>query len=344
MNCVPGGTMTSTIHASSTLYYRESGGFSAGKLVPALIASIVAAAVLGAAYAYCDLYNPCISVLTFLLTIGFGAGCGAVAGWMMRWADVRNRGLRTISSLIVAIVALYSSWVFWLYALIVRYDSQTPKDFSPATFLMHPHVMWNLMQIVNEKGAWSIGGHGGTSSSTPVTGVMLWLCWAAEAVLIVGSSILAANAVGSAFPYCESCNRWARKTKQLFTAGPMNLAELRSQLESKNYAPLIANSPAKATDASWLEVWTHSCDQCQDFNTMTIKQTTQTVDKKGKLQKTTRVKIAHLLLSTIDLRALESIREQQKNPPPQSATPPTAEDQEYEEESDDANDSNQPST
>jgi len=327
--------VTSTINYSSPLYYRESGGFSAAKFLPAVLIGALLTAVFGGVYAYCDLYNPCLSVLTVLLTMGFGAVCGATSGRLMRWAEVRNTSARAINSIIVAAVGLYASWVFWLYALITRYSKRPIQGFTPLSLVLHPGIMWRLIQVVNREGAWSIGGHGSASTRSPVTGIALWLCWAAEAVLIVGTCIVTANKTASAFPYCEACGRWAQKMKQLFTTSPMDLNELRSQLESQNYAPLIANSPAKAADATWLEVWTHSCVQCNEFNTMTIKQVTQTVNKKGQLQKTTKTKIAHLMLSTIDLRALENIREQQKNPPLATASAATIEGTETEAESED---------
>ena len=175
-----------------------------GRLVVAILFGAVIITALSAVYAYADLYNPSIKLAIFI-PLGFGWLVGVAAGRSMRLGHVRNSNVRIIGATLLSLVALYASWSFWLYALSRRdFSAEDMVDVTPLSIALQPAQMWSAIQTISEKGGWTIGGKG----SEPVTGVVLWLFWLAEAGTIVGLCIAVARWVGGTYPYCESCGRW----------------------------------------------------------------------------------------------------------------------------------------
>jgi len=300
--------MTAELSYASQRYYRESGRFSLVKFPLATVVALLASVVCGGIYAVCDFYSPLV-YLDFALTIGFGVGTGALVGYFIREAEVRNRALRIVISLLACIVAYYAAWIIWIVALSDHNGDRL--EMPDILRLADPTVAWRIILQINHVGAWSLGDPARTSKYSPETGTFLWIVWIAEAVTIFAGFIYMAEKIGGGLPYCETCGRWARSGKELFNLRLTDLAALRAQLESRDFAPMLAQSPKGMADQTWLEVWTHSCDQCQEFNTLSVKHVKQTVDRKGRLHRQVRIKISRLLMNTVDLRAIQSILDQQ---------------------------------
>lgn len=287
--------MTYSLDYGNPLYYRHSGQFSAPKLLLAVLASGVAAIVAGAVYAYVDLYNPCISVLTVLATIGFGAAVGASVALCLRWAHVRNDGLSTAVIVILALLALYSSWVFWVFAVLQKGSA---VDVTPWDLVTHPAGLGRLILKINEVGVWGMSSGYGSSSSRTVSGIELWVMWAGEALAVVGVAIFTGVQMSTALPYCETCGKWCPAGKQLFSTGYGDPAQLRQELEGKRFDYFKQLGKPNPEERRWYEVSLHQCAQCSGFHTLSVTDARMHIDRKGNQQKKTKTVIDKMPLTT----------------------------------------------
>ena len=312
--------MTNTLSYMPPLYYRHSGRFSAVGFPLAMVASVLVAVALGAAYAYVDMYNPCVSVLTFIATAGFGLGVGAATAYALRWAKVRNNTLAIVASVVAALVGLYASWVFWVYALL--HQSHLSFVPTPLQLAKHPAALWRMILRINEVGVWSIGSsHGVGQRHDPVKGVFLWLIWVAEGVVILTTAILVTTRMVGSRPYCEACDRWAAPAQSVAAARHADPVELKRRLEAHDLDYLQQLGPRDPAGNLWLEAELCSCPTCQSLHTLTMKAVALVGDKKGKVQKKSTIVIDKLLLSGEEADRIKTLPQAWKPPAPPSVAP-----------------------
>ena len=92
--------------------------------------------------------------------------------------------------LIAGTIILYFSWATWLnlvenFSRIADWgvDIKVSHITIPGTLrlLSHPQEMWTLMTAVNKVGTW------GLAEGWIVNGILLWICWLIDALIIYGS-------------------------------------------------------------------------------------------------------------------------------------------------------------
>lgn len=288
-------------------YYRDSGGFSPVRLPIAVAASLLTAIVLGALYAYIDLYNPLVSYLTVLMTFGFGVGVGAFTALALRWAQVRNGALTAVAAAVAAFVGLYANWVFWVYA-VVQGGGPT-GGLTPWDFVVSPDLLFNTILRINQIGAWSFGGHSGPhDTSTRVTGGMAWLFWAAEAAMVLGVSVVTTLRLGSSLPYCETCGKWCSLEGELMKINPGDPRELREALERRDFDVAIRFGIIPDYSLNGFTLILHQCEQCKKLNTLTVAHIVTTVPRTGDPKTKSRVVIDKLLIRPDEVERLRGVR------------------------------------
>ena len=301
--------MTSSLTYASPMYYRHSGQFSAVGLLMAIFGSLIAAIILAAVYAYVDLYCPIVYV-NFIATVVFGVAVGGVAGYLLRWGHVRNAQMTLALGIGVAIVALYASWVFWIYALLQKATSSV-APFNLLELGFRPDRVWLLISQISQVGTWSVGHLGSSQTAEAVHGPWLWGVWLIEAGLIVVLSVSTTRRLGSALPYCEMCQQWCGAGKRLFSTPPGDAATLKDRLEAKDFGFLISLGPdKKPLPSNWFEVYLYSCEKCRLLYALTINAVRLETDRKGKQQKKERIVIDKLLLTAKELQTLQLMKEQ----------------------------------
>lgn len=184
-----------------------------GKPGPALVGAPIAGAcaglVLGVLYAYLDVYIPIAGIVTVLLTLGFTFGLGFTVGAVGRKLRCRSSMFLGLVGLFAAVVALYSSWVAFEFALLRR--DEAGADVSFLALLLQPDVVWGIAKGINETGWFTISG------SSP-SGIFLWILWGIEgAVVLLGTPLIAMSRLTGAV-FCEHCSTWAAEP-----AGPTRL-------------------------------------------------------------------------------------------------------------------------
>lgn len=269
-------------------YYRHSGAFGFRGLIYMLALGAIGAVVLGLIYAYAIEYIPLV-YLNMLLVIGYGTAIGACVHFGAKWGKVRNGALLLLGGAVAGLLAEYTNWVWWIFA----YSKQEVFVFMPAD-------LWQVIQDVNEQGAWSI------FDSTP-TGWELWAYWGMEAVVIVGMSIFAAWVTLSSLPFCEACGRWVDGKD---TLSPLDAVDdrktFKSKLELGDYAPLKALKRLPEEGTGYTAVILQNCSGCTGSNFLTVQAVTVSRDKKGKISRSTANILQNLVLNADTYRSIRS--------------------------------------
>lgn len=268
-------------------YYAPSGGLSVAAFITVPLLGLIAAAILAYGYAYLSVYNPFIYV-TALATMAFGAGVGLAAGLGARLGKVRSPKLMALALLILSAVALYGTWVVWMHAFLGRGDLDI--------WLWKPDELWAAISLVASQGAWSI------SSYTP-TGVVLYIAWGAEALLLVGFIFFLG--FGQAYePFCERCDVWMDEEELGAFPGVSDPAALVSEIESGALEALSQGDGEGAPLVATL----HECPGCQRVGTLTVKAVTVTVNKKGEEETNTEDIMEHFKLDEDSIGRLKALQ------------------------------------
>lgn len=269
-------------------YYRHSGKFGLLGFVYMLAFGAVGALVLGLVYAYADNYIPLV-YLNLLLVVAYGCGVGACVHYGAKLGKVRNVPLLLLGGFVAGLMAEYSNWVWWVYA----YSKQEVLVYMPSD-------LWQVIQEVNEQGAWSVFG------STP-TGVELWAYWGLEALVIVAGSTAIAWLTLSSLPFCETCGRWADSKD---TVSPLDAVaepqKFKSRLELKEYEAVKTLHKVATDAAAYSEVVLQKCPACSESNFLTVRAVTVSVDKKGKSNRRTANLLQNLILSPDAYRSIKA--------------------------------------
>lgn len=205
----------------TTRHYQPSGRVSPLAL-PLLALALPAAGLLATLYSYVTLYLPIVGYFTVLLTAGLGFGVGAITVAVLHKGKARSRLFAAVVSVGMGLFTTWAMWVTWGYALLHQGESEVPL-----VALLWPPNLWELISMVNEKGAWSLKG------ATP-TGAILWILWAIEAAILVGLPVVMGLTVAEE-PYCEHCESWCTHTKALFLTPLVEKEVAAEKLERKDF-------------------------------------------------------------------------------------------------------------
>lgn len=286
------------------LYYEHSGRFSLGGALLGLIVGVIVAAPLALIYAYLTLYNPFIYI-NFLASIGFGILIGGVAGGVASWRKTRNEVVTVLVGLLAGLAAYYLAWADWIFALFRRGGETLP--WWAWLGLLYPPLLWEQIAKVNEVGAWRL------RSWTP-TGIALWVFWGMEAATVLGCSVAAAHAVQDE-PFCEGCNVWTNATEDVVRVAAADPEEMKQRMEAKDIGYLEKLGAVAPDAAGWFRLDLHTCPNCTQTNTLTVKSVTVKVEK-DKRSEETKDLLDKLLLGAHEVDALRRLGQKFAPPPP----------------------------
>ncbi len=293
-------------------FYKHSGAVTLHGAGLAGAVGIVAAIVLGSIYAYADLYIPII-YLNLLLSAGFGAGVGAIAALVMRWGKVRNVPVALAIVGVLTVAAYFVSWVVWICAVLDRFSDQ-PRPFSQVDLALHPGMLLRTILAINEIGTWSMGhSYSSTSSGKEnVSGVMLWLAWAGEAVLIFGASLKVTQWLVSDLPFCERCQAWCTPALDVARFGPAARPEMLRRMVAHDFDWLYSLGRPQA--GRWVSISHQACLTCGELHTLTVKDASRTVDKKGREKKAEKVVANKLLVTAAEVERVKALAQAIQQP------------------------------
>jgi hypothetical protein len=134
-----------------------------------------------------------------------------------------------------------------------------------------------LIGAVYENGTWAAS----RSDTEATKGVMLGIVWLIEAASIFGCAFLVAVPMVRAQMFCERCNRWCGKPAALRAVAPQDPGALRKAMEARDWAHVAALPPGGPPHYFTLEL--HGCSACNNLYALSVRETKQTIDKKGRV-------------------------------------------------------------
>lgn len=261
-------------HRISFLWFPVALGVSGGI---AFVAAFV--------YAYAVVYVP-VAQLAFMLPLLFGAGMGAAIAWLLKQAKTRSPFVSAGVATLVTGASYALSWLPWTYATFARAEVEV-------SFLdvLWPPSLLAMIASIYETGAWSIG-----SGGQPVSGIMLGVCWAAEALMVLGVAPFVALGVASSGVFCEKCERWCTHVKDVMRLPVDVQSHVAPRLDDRDLRVLSEVGRAQPYDNPFLSVDLDVCPGCGETNTLTLTHVLRT--QQGKRDHVAYTKVVdHVLVS-----------------------------------------------
>lgn len=278
--------------------YRQSGSMGTAVFVVPVV-GLIAAFVLAVAYAYADVYIPVAGYISFVLTAVFAAGVGWAVSFAGVKAKCRNVTLMHFLGFVIGLVAVYFSWVAFMYVLLKR-ELGDQFDGGLGAILLRPDAVWHFANAVGETGWYQLRGGN-------VKGTFLWVTWALEAVIVVGWVTFMAPMGITGRVFCERCGVWCRKGKDFMRLLVPNNKEFLSRI-SEGSMEVLAQMPVAPADVSpYLRVDVDRCDTCPDTATWQAVLVTHHRNRQGKLEEKTTNMTAQLLLAPEGLKRLHDL-------------------------------------
>lgn len=238
------------------------------------IGGFIVSVVLSIVYAYVDVYSPIAGYISLLFVVCLAFGLGWSISKLGYLARCRNPGFLHLVGLACGLVALYTSFAAFEYALFDRYE----EDFSATLLdvLFSPGAVWGIAKEINAVGWYTIFGY------TPA-GIVLWLLWGAEAIIIVGGSSLFATAAINEEVFCETCDQWCSRTPGALHLGFPEEESALEDLRPDNLIPLAALESVDSSAPIYLRVDMWKCNSC-DTAALQTKTCAMVPDDDGKLE------------------------------------------------------------
>lgn len=293
-------------------YYSESGAVTLAGLAAGLGGGLVAAVAFAFVYSYLNSYSPLL-IVNVVCAPGYAFVLGGSVAALFRWGKTRNSAVGMFVATVVTLASFYLSWAVWLSIVVSGGDFVV----SPWALAADPLRLWEVLQAVNERGVWTIGSsHGSSTNREPVSGVMLWLCWSAEALIVLGGSLVAAWKGLTARPFCESCQTWCAEEPGVALIRAAESDELKRRFEAKDFMYMKTVGLPDEGDVDWCRLDLHRCPGCGRTNTLSVKRDSVKTDRKGKKTVATREVLGGLLLSADDVHRLRRVSAELTQPPP----------------------------
>ncbi|WP_025143594.1 hypothetical protein [Pedobacter jeongneungensis] len=182
-----------------------------------------------------------IAICAFLL----GMLLGLAIDQGIRIGKIRNLQVALSIALVCSLLAFYVQWVFFDAVMYSRRGftfNQSTADLKQllqdmAFLFVHPGVLFKEIVALNEIGTFRIQG------SDNISGLLLWVIWTGEFLVITGGTIVVAWNGQVKTPYSELNDHWMkRRTPNLLIPFVHDKAHLLNQLRNKNFDVLKNNS------------------------------------------------------------------------------------------------------
>ncbi|MDP6360159.1 MAG: hypothetical protein QF473_33900, partial [Planctomycetota bacterium] len=256
----------------------------------------------------------------------FGFGVGFTVGYAGKASKCRSRPFMTVAGLVAGILALYSGWVFFEFALLNRYGSVSIPASSLPDMFLSPVALWKTAETINANGWYSIRG------TTP-SGIVLWIFWAIEAVLVVGMAAVLAPAAIDEEVFCEQCFDWCDSSDLPVYLGLTADEGVIERLPEGEIEDL--ESLPTVTDVTFprVTVKIRKCLTCSNTTTCQLVVENVELDKEGEAQLEAAEISGQLLISDEEFARLKRLSERPaEEPDPQEETESAEEQGEMEEE------------
>ena len=240
--------------------YRPSGAVRLS-IVPATIASLFVAAVIGVIYGIVAQVNPFVLVDVFLV-FGLGFGVGVIGRLTCHYAHCRNRLVSLGVASALGLVALAAS-----YWIDFRLDRAALANGGTMTF-----THWVAAKI--ETG-WIIKGG-------QINGPFVFIVWGSEAFFVLTLAAMLGWQAGEE-PYCEQCRAWPKNYRLALKGRQAN--EFWNAAKSGTPLAILQLPKVERTDVS-LVLDGLICENCHNGFLNVDEETMKTENGKAKTTRT----------------------------------------------------------
>lgn len=185
---------------------------------------------------------------------------GMFLGFMVdlgiRIGKIRNFKVALGIAIICGLLAFYVQWVFFDAIIYSRRGftfNQSAADLKQLIsdmgyLFIRPVTLFNEMAALNEMGTFRI------ERTQTVSGALLWLLWAGEFVVIVGSTIYVVATGQVKKPYSELNDEWMKPRKpNLYIPQVSDKDHFLTQLQNRNF-DVLKNNPDVLERPDYAEV------------------------------------------------------------------------------------------
>lgn len=262
-------------------FYQLSGKVNPMGLLWGILFGTLTALPLSFVYAYAVRYIPFI-YLNFIISFGYVFVVALAYQAGEKKGQNRSRVVSMLGATIMAIVCLYLAWTAFLFVLMNH-------KINYITLVLKPSAVWSFIQVVVERGWFSMG-----HSKETVRGTFYAICLIGEALGYLWI-FLWVGTLDKASIYCENCFHWLESIAMpsLIHAkleGPMLQTATTGhvhwipQLELTHELPFITLSLA-------------ACDSCEQLTTLSAKKVDIVVNKNNESSNVETVLFQNLLIN-----------------------------------------------
>lgn len=185
-----------------------------------------------------------------------GIGLGYCINLGIKVGKIRNKKIATIIAIFCGILGFYIQWVFFdtlMYSNKGFTFNLTGADIkvllSDFFYLFtHPNILFQEIVNLNEIGTFRIKG------TSNISGLLLWVIWAGELVVIIGGIIFSVVNGQVAEPYSEINDNWMVRRKYMNRIPFIeNKDIIVNELNSRNFTVLNDN-PSLDNELNYAEV------------------------------------------------------------------------------------------
>lgn len=193
-----------------------------------------------------------IAIIAFLL----GMGLGFFIDLGVKIGKLRNKKIVTFIAIFCGLFAFYVQWVFFDTLVYSRkgftfnLSADDIKILADDFFFLftHPNILFQEIVNLNEVGSFRIKG------TDTVSGLLLWIIWAGEFIVILGGIIFAVLNGQVTKPYSEINDQWMRKRKTLNRIPLVENKEfILSELSNRNFV-VLNDDPSLLNEQNYAEV------------------------------------------------------------------------------------------
>ena len=268
--------------------YNHSGKIGILGIVYMLIFGIASALIFGMLYSYLIYFIP-FPYITFFITLGFGIIVGVATGYGGKLGKIRNNKVMLIGGLLTGIIALYCSWVGYIFV-----------SSGSEIWLLNPASILTMAKAVAAIGPWSIFG-------ITFKGALLYFVWIIEALIIIGTSTLVAMVYTSNSIFCEKCNKWLKHKETISHLEPLKNLDIQiKQFQKGDFSSLYGLKEAKSNVYTELEI--QHCHLCKEQYFLTVKLIGINVDKDGTEKKKESEIVKHTTISVSTYNQLSKLK------------------------------------
>lgn len=142
-------------------------------------------------------------------------------------------------------------------------------------WLQTPAAVWDFANVVAGEGWYTI------RSVTP-SGIVLWILWGIEAVIVLGAGYVLAPAGIRGAGFCEDCDSWM--TVQQHVVIPVANGQLASHVRKEGLAGVHEVEPPSTRQPRTLDIHTQRCPHCQQQAVYRVDDTHTVKTDKGTQQ------------------------------------------------------------